>query len=349
MLRLLKLLLIYKLKGDKPRQKIDGFTLLELLIGLILAFLIITPLLGFLVNLLNTDRQEQAKAQSEQEIQAALSYIARDLDQSVFIYDGLGLTSITPKLPSAPSGTTGAPVLVFWKRQFLPNSLPVDKNGTSCAAGNSCDDSFVYALVAYYLLRDNTCATTSNWSCTTRIARIQLQDALFNKSKNATLKPAIPNNFVLFSFTASGSFEEKMNEWPYTSQLTYDANNPQFETLIDYIDQTPSTVTPAPPFTACPTTPREEPRPDGATKDDPYPSRQVPPTTTPLLNTGFYACVSTDKTLAQVFIRGNALARLRPKTQQASTTYVASQSAYFPKATIQVQGRGLLNDTSTGQ
>jgi hypothetical protein len=56
---------------------------------------------------------------------------------------------------------------------------------------------------------------------------------------------------------------------------------------------------------------------------------------------GFYACVDVDNTTAQVFMRGNALARLQKKTQPP--TYVAAQSAYFPKASIQVKGRGLFS------
>jgi hypothetical protein len=46
-----------------------------LLVGLILAFLVITPLLGFMISIMTQDRQEQAKAASEQEIQSALNYI----------------------------------------------------------------------------------------------------------------------------------------------------------------------------------------------------------------------------------------------------------------------------------
>ena len=37
-----------------------GFTMAELLVASIMAVLVITPILGFMVNLLNTDRQEQA-------------------------------------------------------------------------------------------------------------------------------------------------------------------------------------------------------------------------------------------------------------------------------------------------
>jgi hypothetical protein len=65
------------------------------------------------------------------------------------------------------------------------------------------------------------------------------------------------------------------------------------------------------------------------------------PLPTVIQASGFYACVDVENTTAQVFIRGNALARLQKKTQPP--TYVAAQSAYFPKASIQVKGRGLFS------
>ncbi|HEY9829342.1 MAG TPA: hypothetical protein V6D26_02100, partial [Stenomitos sp.] len=69
--------------------------------------------------------------------------------------------------------------------------------------------------------------------------------------------------------------------------------------------------------------------------------QQVPTPTSSVKSYGFYTCVDVNKTSAQVFIRGNSLARLRRKTQPP--TYAAAQSAYFPRASIQVKGRGLFS------
>lgn len=52
----------------------------------------------------------------------------------------------------------------------------------------------------------------------------------------------------------------------------------------------------------------------------------------------FYTCVNSTRTLAQVYLRGNALARIK----NGVATYSASNSTYFPRASIQVKGRGLL-------
>jgi len=87
------LLIAWSKRSSKASQKVRGFTLIELLVAMIMAALIITPLLGLVVNLMNTDRQEQAKTTSEQELQTAMEYISRDLQQAVYIYDAGALTN----------------------------------------------------------------------------------------------------------------------------------------------------------------------------------------------------------------------------------------------------------------
>jgi type II secretory pathway pseudopilin PulG len=359
MMRLLKFLLTYNLKNSQPSRKVGGFTLIELLVGLALAFLIITPLLGFVVNMLQTDRQEQAKATSEQEIQAALDYIARDLDQSFFIYDGWGLKEIKDKLPKiedAMAGAKGEAVLVFWKRQFLRKALPIrGKTINDCPTDpKNCDDAFVYSLVSYYLIKDNTC-NNSTWSCTTRIGRIELKDALYdvNNRPNQPVadkyeaSPGLVNISKLLEQT--GTLEDQLNDWTKgTPQSAYDySNGPKVEILIDYIDQSTGPDVPQP---ACSqeTRPKDAARPDGKRYPAAYEYRQVPKLVKPEFETGsFYACVDTDQTVAQVFIRGNALARTRSKAN--TPTYVPSQSAYFPRANVQAQGRGLLKPNQSSQ
>ncbi|MBW4543071.1 MAG: hormogonium polysaccharide secretion pseudopilin HpsC [Symplocastrum torsivum CPER-KK1] len=362
MMRLLKSFRTHKLKNSPPHHKTGGFTLIELLVGIIMTSLIITPLLGLVINMMDTDRKEQAKATSEQEIQAALDYIARDLDQAFFIYDGAGLSAIEARLPSvavANPGAQGEPVLVFWKREFLPNSVPLSgSNIAQCAnndPGNNCDDGFVYSLVGYYLIKDANCINSS-WSCTTRISRIELKDALYNVNNP---NPSTNRTPLIAGYEASdglvpieqlleqaGSLEEQLTIWPTNINWTraqrsasYNYGDTQFVTLIDYIDQTPGSSIATQP--AC----SPNPRPNETT---PYLNRQVPDPAT--VGAGFpidsfYACVSTDQTVAQVFIRGNALARIRPKNPPP--VYAANQSSYFPRASIQAQGSGLLNVNSS--
>jgi type II secretory pathway pseudopilin PulG len=338
MKKLLKTLLTYKFKTQKLRPQKGGFTLIELLVGLIMGALIITPLLGFVINVMTSDRQEQAKSSSEQEIQTALDYIGRDLSQAIFIYDGLGLQTVSSKLPNPSTGTEGTPVLVFWKREFIPKAL------------SNKDDAYALSLVAYYLLKDAS-SSNSNWSGTTRIGRVQLNDAVIgpdpnDTTKTITRKNASPGFSTPFSSaitpTLPGaiaqSFEQRMNAW--TPSGPGNINDNEVDTLIDFVDQSPFADAGLP-AQLCPTDGRSVPRPTV-----PYLHRQTPDYSSSnvpaSLKTGsFYACVNTDKTLAQVFIRGNALARNSPKSNPP--TYVPSKSVYFPKASIQVQGRGLIS------
>jgi Tfp pilus assembly protein PilW len=57
---------------SKQAQKEKGMTLVELLVGAIMAVLIITPMFGFVVEMLNSDRREQVKSNTEQDLQAPL-------------------------------------------------------------------------------------------------------------------------------------------------------------------------------------------------------------------------------------------------------------------------------------
>jgi type II secretory pathway pseudopilin PulG len=330
MVKLLKTLLTYKLKQPKPSPNNGGFTLIEVLVGLVLSFLVILPLLGFMVNMLQTDREEQAKATSEQEIQAALSYISRDLEQAVYIYDGYGVDKIKADLPTPANSV---PVLVFWKRQFVSEVIPT---GTP-----KNDDGFTYALVAYYLQTTpkSACKITDTLSCTAQISRVLVRGKVTDRDDKD-----IPNDdrakaddgFNLFnpntdSNTGSTSKEDMMNAWKKNGTIT---KTP--DVLIDYIDQTPIDTS-----VKCPSIQRTS-APSGVlpTTYSAGNYQQVPLPTV-IKVSGFYACVDVDNTTAQVFIRGNALARLQRKTQPP--TYGATRSPYFPKASIQVKGRGLFS------
>ena len=142
---LLRLLLKthYQKNHFQQSQKEQGMTLIELLIGTVMAFLILTPMLAFVVDMLNTDRREQVKANTEQDIQAAVDFIAQDLSEAIYIYDNRALNGppgpneqqVRPQLPPNPNGT---PILVFWKRQQLRNSLPINPTVAASVKPNNC-------------------------------------------------------------------------------------------------------------------------------------------------------------------------------------------------------------------
>lgn len=320
--------LLTKLLKKAPKQTDSGFTLIELLVAMIIATLVITPLLGFMVNILNSDRIEQAKATSEAEIQTAIDYIAQDLEQAVYIYNASGIENaptapgiknqIPPFATSTGCGTSTPncfPVLVFWKRETVKDVLSISGITKDPDNEDTTDDTFVYSLVAYYLVKD----PGGIWSNTARIARFQIKDGVVDPNDPVEVDGITPKYVVgknrspgyqQFKLTGAGStLSDKMNLWtktatPYTAQAF---------TLIDYVDQSKTNS----PIQGCPA---DMPR-------------------VPSDNTirGFYACVNSSNTLAQVYIRGNALART-----SNTNSYSVGNSAYFPTASVQVKGRGFL-------
>lgn len=331
----IKFLLISQLKRSRLAEKKDsGFTLIEVLVAMILAALVITPLLGFMINILDSDRKEQAKSTTEQEVKSALDYIAQDLSQAVFIYNAAALnanSSTTPTIsgirdqipPIQPVGNSGCniatckPVLVFWKRKFLSSAEVGGLTG-----GN---DTFVYSLVGYYLITDG--GSNGTWSNTARIGRFEIKDGIPNPTGNNGLSRQdngktvyyrqLPDRgFRLFDLSKAGDLATKMKQWvkhPEAYNIASITNHPMNAILIDYVDKTPSGAT-------CPaTTPA-----------------QIPTSSTP----GFYACVNATGTTAQVFIRGNAWQRIN--NSSSPDNYTDARATYFPSASIRVQGRGFL-------
>jgi hypothetical protein len=269
---------------------------------------------------MTTDRNEQVKANSEQEIQTALNYISRDVQQAIYIYDQAGITAISSQL-RYPSDATKTPILVFWKRELVSNAI-------SPATGTQKDDTFVYSLVAYYLIKDND----TTWSKAARIGRWQIKDGVAADSpvctgNNEPLGCRNPG-FATFNgyFEGSDSLEEGMNKWKKSSE-TYSTGDIA-TVLIDYVDQT----TDSRPDATCPDDVKD---PNDSTKNL-ITWSPVKPTSM----TGFYVCVDKANTTAQVFIRGNAMARM--ENDAAKIKYSEGNKTYFPTTSVRVQGRGFL-------
>ena len=412
---LLRLLL--KSHHQRSRSRLaetnKGMTLVELLVGSIMAFLIITPMLGFVVDMLNTDRREQVKSNTEQDIQAAVDFIAQDLSQAIYIYDQAGINDIqkTPtKLPPSPANTTGTPILVFWKRQQMKNSLPInevinkDVKPKQCDnAGIKCNDTYVLSLVAYYQIKDTTSSPTwcqpSGGNCPTRIARYEIREPIRNPYTIDATKPYYDVADLSVSQKGSDAFNPKFSFSKPTEEVTTGGST-NSEVLVNYIDHNAAPLAGTECRTALgnPTDPKED-APDPAFSIDPTKSfdlknptvnvtnptgltassgnpqvlvnyidnttvANVPALPTPpdckitlgvvdptgpgaipiksadLLITdkstnSFYACVDTSKNIARVTIRGNSLRRL-----QTDAPYNKDNPAFFPTASVQVQGLG---------
>ncbi|MFN6217808.1 MAG: hormogonium polysaccharide secretion pseudopilin HpsC, partial [Aphanizomenon sp.] len=288
-----------------------------------------TPLFGLMISIMNTDEKEQAKTTSEQELQTAIDFITRDLQQAVYIYDSQGVTNNYSATAansgirdSLPTVAGGVPILVFWKQEVVSNVIPT--TGPN-------DDASVYSLVAYYLIN----SPSTIWSNTARIARWQIKDGVrspsdtsgvtCNPSYNTSIKFVDADNCPSPGFKP---FDLDMNQWQRSGSFT---NDPQV--LVDFIDQTPRDQTNVPNIIP------------SCAQDD----NQQGVTITPISSTtmtSFYACVSNyaDPTnqgqvisTAQIFIRGNALARIQTSNIDYEDN---SQQTYFPTVSAIIQARG---------
>jgi hypothetical protein len=135
---------------------------------------------------------------------------------------------------------------------------------------------------------------------------------------------------------------------PHTSFApSFDINNPKLnvmqgngftqpEVLVNYIDHSRGpTPTANNECTIALGNPKDT---TGVTpKDIPETTLRIPPAPPDDVNS-FYACVDTSKNLARVTIRGNSLRRF----QDSNVLSSADNSAFFPTASVQVQGRGAL-------
>ncbi len=188
-------------------SRISGFTLIELLSATVIAGIIVSSLLAFLVSILKQDQIQEAKAQTQDEVQAALDFIANDLKEAIYIYDADGVersstdtpSGIRDQIPDISTSTTrpGIPILVFWKRSLIdrneafslnnPNfptchSNPSD-NGVACRRVRSFEfgdangsDVYVLSLVGYYL-RTNRLQNGAN-SASMQIDRWEVRDGI---------------------------------------------------------------------------------------------------------------------------------------------------------------------------
>lgn len=238
----------------------NGFTLLELLVASIIAGIMLSGLLAFVVNILQTDRREQAKLQTQEEIQATLDFIADDLKQAVYIYDADGVERTSRDNPPGirdqlPRIDKAQPVLVFWKRHFydrefvtrIPNRGSCDNPSNT---SNTCrpikalprgdengDSVFVYALVAYYL-RSNRDSDVRQ-SNSMQILRVELRDGIRSTCQNSD--PAtccqnpspppntIPGCLVPTRVDTDGNTANNINNGDTNFWVVPDANFRRFE------------------------------------------------------------------------------------------------------------------------
>ena len=344
MFSLLQFLVKSRFKNNpiKKPPSIRGYTMIELLVGMVMAFLIITPLMGFVLNLLDDDRKEGVRATTDQELQSAMDYIQEDLRQAFYVYDRTGVQDINKDDGIKQADRT--PILVFWKRTIEKKSRPVVtiQNG-NCSATGALDDSFVYSLVAYYVSTDNP---NGIWSKdAVRIERLEISDGVQDPCDSSKyVSGFLPSNgFQKFT-------QDKWNDWTkgqgsldsptvlidYVHSESQGKDNVLIDEAIDkkeksdvdcqnilgseaqlitqYLVKNPPAPPPPPPATPPAPPPPEANKVD---KSDP----------------GFYVCVNTEKKIVQVNLRGNALARMG----EPDPKYSDSRKQFFPRSSTAIQ------------
>jgi len=327
--------------------------LVELLVGSIMAFLIITPMLAFVVDMLNTDRREQVKSNTEQDIQAAVDFIAEDLSQAIHIYDNNPTTGIPALIAGdfIPAGNDRTPILVFWKRQIIRSAIPADDSVTAqpidcppnppAGQPRECNDSYVLSLVAYYQVRDNLaiwCQPLGNF-CPTRIVRHQIKAGLENQR-------SLTRGLLYTQFRSDQTKDLAYNAGDDPSTPAFDITRPEQnvttgsrnfappDVLVNYIDHTPKLLN----NNECTSALGNPTVTLGGGGSNPIGENTLKVTDLTTQTNSFYACVDTARNIARVTIRGNSLRRLQDSNVPSSP----NNSAFFPTASVQVQGRGAL-------
>ncbi len=235
-----------KLNRSKINQTTSGFTMIELLIGTILAFLIIGPLLGFVVTILNDDTREQSKSVAEFELQSAIDYMTEDVSQAYYIYTPTQLEQIDIQEPD-----NGEPLLIFWKLKRLHNAVPpadrIDEINPKDCTPDLCDDANVRALVAYYLVQDNNniwCQPEgADDKCPQRIIRYEFNDGLKKPGgvyykKGEADQSQVKDDQYNEDFDQGLLFKDDEESRQEAIQNVINGNlaNPEFEVLINYVD-----------------------------------------------------------------------------------------------------------------
>ncbi len=149
------------------RQLQSGFTLTELLVGLILSAIFLVATAGIVTGVMRADQREAAVTDVQGQLQNSLDYITRDLKDAVFVYTGQQLQDRLVDVYGIPQNSTDQPVLAFWK--IRPSTECRLGGAAFCDGSNALAASMgigdvlsrgnILTLVVYYYQRNPATGT----------------------------------------------------------------------------------------------------------------------------------------------------------------------------------------------
>lgn len=275
----------------RSKRRFSGFTLIELLVSIVIGAIVTAGLLSLVIEITEVNQRDVSRTETQRDMQAAVDYIAQDLREAVFVYDGAclqgsGLTvgqkgfcpNLLQFLPADLTANGRVPALAFWRVDPLPGDLAAicranagssadlqriitGPNAIPCIPGRS------YTLVVY-VIEPKQANDTTEWQGRARLVRYRLSQF----SDGADSGADRTEGFVDPGQSTSIQFQE----WPYLgsatpAQTTRPSNwNADSAVLVDFVDNSPD----------------DQNRP--AVCPDPS---QITPLGPPTVIRSFYACV----------------------------------------------------------
>lgn len=316
--------MIFNKRYQKKTKRVSGFSLTEILIGLVISSMLMTTLLYIMVDLMTSSQNDQARNATNEEMKQSLDYIAQELREATYVYTGeeleesrtIGNTTLQPVKKFLPDfGANTRPILAFWKVESVPYSgsnatLPSSCTGFTGTKVAECNtlriEQRTYTLVVYVQSTNNT---NNDWNGGSRIHRYQLR------------KYSNPTNLTQETGYIDPMLNSTFQQWPYNLKLKSaqislpTTSNSNYIPLTDFVASPTfanSTITTQDDFN-CPTVQNND---QFLYKPSPY---GVPPTGTntdykPTNAKSFFACVrdasvTTNQGFNQdvlLFVRGNA-------------------------------------------
>lgn len=240
--QLLKTILKQQISILKKRKENRGFTILELLVATLIATMVIVVLLNMVVDLLQTDRREYARNETQREMQMALDYMVNDIREAAYVYNDTELNDVRTFL-KLPAGFT--PILAFWKPETFSDQT-LNPLGNCSQFGTDkrpeCDQLIVrrraFSLVVYLQKQNDSNDRSDGWKGISRIARFQLnkypQNGLTNLDKTTGYVDPQENTVTFASWPRIASNGSD----PRSGSPASGAGNAEGTTqvLVDFVD-----------------------------------------------------------------------------------------------------------------